>query len=95
MNLARTPLGHVYLSYQYVYERSVKTKLTVTIDEDLLPQAKRYARSRGVSLSQLIETALREMSSAERLSFSQRWRGKFQPAQRDDERYKRLASKYL
>ena len=72
----------------------MKTKLTVTIDEDLLPRAKRFARSRGVSLSQLIETALREMG-AEEVSFSKRWRGRFRPAARDDERYKRLAKKYL
>lgn len=73
----------------------MKAKLTVTIDEDLIPRAKRYARSRGVSLSQLIETSLRELDAAERPSFSQRWRGKFQPAERDDERYRQLAKKYL
>lgn len=73
----------------------MKTKLTVTIDTELLPRAKQYARARGVSLSQLIETALREMSAEESPSFSQRWRGKFRPANRDDERYKRLARKYL
>ena len=73
----------------------MKTKLTVTIDETLLPRAKRYAHSRGVSLSQLIEDMLREMSSRKGLSFSQRWRGKFQAAERDDERYKGLARKYL
>jgi hypothetical protein len=43
----------------------------------------------------LIETALREMSAAEQPSFSRRWRGKFRPAKRDDERYQRLARKYL
>ena len=73
----------------------MRTKLTVTIDEDLLPQAKKYARSRGVSLSQLIEVARREMSGGGRPSFSQRWRGKFRPAKRNAERYRRLASKYL
>jgi post-segregation antitoxin (ccd killing protein) len=73
----------------------VKKKLTVTIDEDLLPQAKRYARARGVSLSQLIESALREMAIADYASFSQRWRGRFAPARQDDDRYKRLAKKYL
>ena len=35
-------------------EGTVKTKLTVTIDEELLPKAKDYARSRGVSPSQLM-----------------------------------------
>jgi hypothetical protein len=73
----------------------VKKKLTVTIDEDLLPKAKRYARARGVSLSQLIESALREIAIEDYASFSQRWRGRFAPARRDDERYNRLAEKYL
>lgn len=73
----------------------MKTKLTVTIDAELIPRAKQYARAHGISLSQLIETVLREMSAEEHLSFSQRWRGKFQPAERDDERYQRLARKYL
>lgn len=73
----------------------MKKKLTVTIDEELLPKAKRYARARGVSLSQLIESALREMATEDYASFSERWRGRFAPAQRDDERYQRLAEKYL
>ena len=74
----------------------MKTKLTVTIDEDLLPNAKRYARSRGLSLSQLIENALREMSAAGNSApFSQRWRGKFHTAERGDARYRALAEKHL
>lgn len=74
----------------------MKTKLTVTIDEELLPVAKSYARSQGVSLSQLIEAALREMSSRQgKRTFSQRWRGKFRPADRQDELYRRLAEKHL
>ena len=76
----------------------MKTKLTVTIDEELLPKAKDHARSLGVSLSQLIERALRDMSEAERPSFSERWRGNLRAADRadrKDERYRRLAEKYL
>jgi len=73
----------------------MKTKLTVTVDKELLPQAKRFARSRGVSLSSLIEEALRDLSARGRPTFSQRWRGAFRPASRHDERYRRLASKYL
>lgn len=73
----------------------MKAKLTVTIDRDLVPKAKRYAGSRGVSLSQLIERALREMSDSAQPSFSARWRGKLRPARRRDERYRRLAEKYL
>lgn len=73
----------------------MKTKLTITIDEHLLPKAKRYARSRGLSLSRLIENALREMGADEAASFSHRWRGKFLPSDRDDERYRTLAEKYM
>ena len=40
----------------------MKQKLTITVDADLLPVAKRYARFRGMSLSSLIEQSLREMA---------------------------------
>lgn len=73
----------------------MKTKLTITIDRDVLPKAKRYARARGVSLSSLIEGALRELSEPDRPSFALKWRGRFVPAERDDERYRALAEKYL
>ena len=86
----------------YVYYRSntytaiMKTKLTVTIDRDLLPKAKRYARERGLSLSEVIEANLRRLSDGgETKSFASRWRGKFVPAERADERYIALAKKYL
>jgi hypothetical protein len=72
-----------------------KIKLTLTIDEKLVPKAKRYARAHGLSLSQLIENALREMGANEAGSFSARWRGAFRPAAGDDERHRALAAKYL
>ena len=71
----------------------MKQKLTITVDAELLPIAKRYARSRGVSLSSLIEQSLREGQYAP--SFSARWRGKFRAAKRNDPRYDALAKKYL
>ncbi|MCP3958914.1 MAG: hypothetical protein GY719_13765 [bacterium] len=73
----------------------MKAKLTVTVDEELIPRAKEYARSQGVSLSQLIETSLRQVSTEPTRTFSQRWRGKFVPADRDDDRYRALAKRYL
>lgn len=73
----------------------MKTKLTITVDADLLPRAKRYARSRGVSLSSLINDALQTMAGDEAPSFADRWRGAFEPADRDDPRYRALADKYL
>ncbi|MCH7992566.1 MAG: hypothetical protein IIC35_09145 [Gemmatimonadetes bacterium] len=73
----------------------MKSKLTITVDADVLPRAKRYARSQGVSLSSLIEVALREMAAHESPSFVDRWRGAFEPAKRADPRYDALAKKYL
>jgi post-segregation antitoxin (ccd killing protein) len=74
----------------------MKAKLTVTIDEELIPKAKRYARRRGLSVSELVETSLRTVTEETAgTSFSERWRGKFQPADKDDERYQALAKRYL
>jgi post-segregation antitoxin (ccd killing protein) len=72
----------------------MKAKLTVTVDRDLLPRAKRYARDRGVSLSSLIEDALRKLAEGEGPSFVERWQGRFVPAERDDARYRALMDKY-
>ena len=73
----------------------MKAKLTVTIDAELIPKAKRYARARGVSLSSVIEDALRELAVGEEASFADRWRGRFEPASREDDRFRALAEKYL
>ena len=74
----------------------MKQKLTITVEAGLLPAAKRYARSRGVSLSSLIEQSLRELVGEDAPSFSSRWRGRFRAAEReDDPRYRALAKKYL
>ena len=73
----------------------MKQKLTITVDAELLPLAKRCARSRDVSLSALIEQALREVAGADGPSFAARWRGTFRAAERDDPRYDALAKKYL
>lgn len=75
----------------------MKTKLTITVDVDVLPKAKRYARARGVSLSSLINSALEEMTAGERPSFVDRWRGAFEAraGDADDPRHRALAEKYL
>ncbi len=73
----------------------MKRKLTITVDADIIPLAKRYARSRGVSLSSLIERSLREVAGESGPSFAARWRGRLKEARRGDERYDALARKYL
>ena len=75
---------------------AMKTKVTVSIADELVPRAKQFAHRRGISLSELVETSLRAVTEErESTSFSQRWRGKFHPAARNDERYKALAKRYL
>ena len=73
----------------------MKIKITLTIDEELLPKAKKYARMQGVSLSGLVENSLRNLTTPARASFSSRWRGRFEAADREDTRYRELAKKYL
>ena len=73
----------------------MKQKLTITVDADLVPSAKRYARSRGVSLSSIVEESLREVARTEGESFASRWRGRFRAAERNAPRYDTLAGRYL
>ena len=74
----------------------MKAKLTITIAEELVPRAKQYARDRGLSLSELVESSLRIVTEeTEGTSFSQRWRGKFQAAGGSSDRYNALAKRYL
>ena len=73
----------------------MKSKLTITVDSELLPRAKQYARARGLSLSSVIEASLRELAGADTPSFASRWRGRFEAARRNDGRYEALARKYL
>ncbi len=74
----------------------MKHKLTITVDADLLPVARQYAAAKGISLSALIEHALRELTSEETPTFSTRWRGRFEMAEREnDDRYDALINKYL
>jgi hypothetical protein len=75
----------------------MKTKLTVSIDRDLVPRAKRSARRQGVSLSSVIEEALARFTAEESPSFSDKWRGRFRvrdDASRDP-RARELTAKYL
>ena len=73
----------------------MKTKLTLSIDCALVLQAKRHARQRDLSLSQLIETALRAATGEDDArTFTARWRGSFRPAARADKRYQALARRY-
>ena len=41
----------------------MKKRLTVNVDAEVIPAAKRYARARGVTVSSLVEGALRELAA--------------------------------
>lgn len=74
----------------------MKTKLTLTIDADLVPRAKAHAASRGVSLSALVEAALRAEADAPGPSIVDRWAGRFELVDRADEpRFQALVTKYV
>lgn len=73
----------------------MKGKLTLTIDRDLIPAAKRHARSVGMSLSSLVEESLREMIDGEKETFAARWRGSLKIVERDEPRFQVLKRKYL
>lgn len=73
----------------------MKTKLTLTIEKDLIPQAKRYAEARRGSLSGLVEKALQDITQTEEIPFSKQWRGKFKASRRSSTRFKHLSQRYL
>lgn len=73
----------------------MKTKLNLTIEKDLVPKSKKYAKTIGLSVSQLVENMLREVTQKNQDSFSKRWRGKFKAEEKDEIRYKKLKERYL
>ena len=72
----------------------MKTKLNLTIDKDLVPKSKAYARMKGKSVSQFIEDLLRKAISNKDESFVKRWRGKFIITDKTDPRHQILKRRY-
>ena len=72
----------------------METKLTITVDRDLVPLANRMARRRGVSLSSIIEGALRDLTRPEGPSFSEKWRGALGWSDAEGARASALREKY-
>ncbi len=60
-----------------------------------LPQGERVEMARELLLSVGSPTAETAAAAEDGVTFSEKWRGKFEPAERDDERYRALAQKYL
>jgi hypothetical protein len=64
----------------------MKTKLTLTVDKQLIAQAKIAARAQRTSISSLVETFLSNLCLDEQPSFSEKWQGVFKepPHQRSN-----------
>ncbi len=72
----------------------MKTKLNLTIDDELVPLTKAFAKKQGKSVSELVESLLREIVTADEPSFSEKWQGKFSVAEKSDPRYDALKQRY-
>ena len=77
----------------------MKTRITLTIDPEVVGQAKRLAHARHTSVSALIEGFLRSASTTNEEGgavFSQRWGGRFRVAESatPDPRLRALKAKY-
>jgi len=79
----------------------MRERITLTLDPAVTLRARQVAKSRGTSLSRLIENRLRELPGgagperpARREAFSARWAGKGKLRTGDDPRLQKLLGKY-
>ena len=69
----------VLLTNTYIIGRiRMKTKLTISVERDLIAKAKKAARSHRTSLSQIVEEHFKDVTSGNDVPFSTRWRGRFE-----------------
>ena len=63
-NFSLTVDMHVQLFYFYTYNLSVmNTKLTLSLDQEIIQKAKEYAQKKNVSLSFIVENYLLKITS--------------------------------
>ena len=55
----------------------MKTKLTLTVEKDLIAEAKTAARAQRTSVSSLVENFLSNLCLEGQQSFSEKWKGAF------------------
>jgi len=73
----------------------MKTKLTLTVDDEVVRRSKEHAGRNSTSLSQLVEDLLRREVAAEEPDFVGTWAGKFVLREHPgDPRFERLKRKY-
>ncbi len=74
---------------------TMKQKINITLDGELITRTKRYARKKGISVSALIESLLTGAVLKDEKRFSQKWQGKFKLAEKDSARMHKLKERYL
>ena len=75
--------------------KTVKTKVTLSVDKSLVSFGKEYAARHATSLSGILEDTLRDRKASEQPTFAQKWRGKLKKAHRPgDARMRALEKKY-
>lgn len=81
----------------HTYNMHMKSRITLTIEPSISHRAKAVARERGTSLSGLVEQLLaREtgVSAAKAGSFSTRWAGRMELAEKQGKRFDTLKRKF-
>lgn len=78
---------------------NTKARLTFTLDPEVSHRAKAVARSRGQSLSSMVQTLLANevgarVATAHTRPFSERWSGRMTLVKKHDERFLRLKHKH-
>ena len=58
----------------------MKTKLTLTVEKEMIEQAKTIAYAQNTSVSSLVESFLSNLILKRRETFSEKWRGNFKQA---------------
>jgi antitoxin component of RelBE/YafQ-DinJ toxin-antitoxin module len=73
----------------------MKTKLTLEIDEELISKFNSIAQAHGLTISELVENWLGEITKTRKLSFSEKWRGQFEIIRKQEPRFKKLHERYI
>ena len=69
----------------------MKAKLTITMDEELIPKAKRYAKQHGYSLSYLLEKSIQSIVCRPEQRISEKWQGRLSITDKKTKRFENLS----
>lgn len=72
----------------------MKAKLTITMDEELIPKAKRYAKQHGYSLSHLLEKSIQSIVCRPEQRISEKWQGRLSITDKKTTRFENLSKRY-